>query len=113
MACPALVPEAGFVRSMMAFVDCQAATLGAGGYQALAAPGSTLGPLPTGVMPLFIALFGSRLLLGYGPALRTGMFAFAKVAIVLALATSWPATRTLVYDVALRGPAELATDIGA
>jgi type IV secretion system protein VirB6 len=113
MACPALVPEAGFVRSMMAFVDCQAATLGAGGYQALAAPGSTLGLALTGFMTLFIALFGYRLLLGYGPDLRTGMFAFAKIAIVLALATSWPAYRTLVYDVALRGPAELATDIGA
>lgn len=113
MACPPLVPEAGFVRSMMAFVDCQAATLGAGGYQALAAPGSALGLVLTGFMTLFIALFGYRLLLGYGPNLRTGMFAFARIAIVLALATSWPAYRVLVYDVALRGPAELATDIGA
>jgi type IV secretion system protein VirB6 len=113
MACPALVPEAGFVRSMMAFVDCQAATLGAGGYQALTAPGSVLSLVLTGFLTLFIALFGYRLLLGHGPDLRTGMFAFAKVAIVLALATSWPAYRTLVYDVALRGPAELATEIGA
>jgi type IV secretion system protein VirB6 len=113
MACPPLIPEAGFVRSMMAFVDCQAATLGAGGYQALAAPGSTLGLVLTAFMTLFVALFGYRLLLGYGPDLRSGMFAFAKVAIVLALATSWPAYRVLVYDVALRGPAELATTIGA
>jgi type IV secretion system protein VirB6 len=113
MACPPLVPEAGFVRSMMGFIDCQAATLGAGGYQALAAPGSALGLVLTGFMTLFIALFGYRLLLGYGPNLRTGMFAFARIAIVLALATSWPAYRVLVYDVALRGPAELATDIGA
>jgi type IV secretion system protein VirB6 len=113
MACPPLVPEAGFVRSMMAFVDCQAATLGAGGYQALAAPGSTLGLVLTGFMTLFVALIGYRLLLGYGPDLRSGMFAFAKVAIVLALATSWPAYRVLVYDVALRGPAELAATIGA
>jgi len=113
MECPALVPEAGFVRSMMAFVDCQAATLGAGGYQALATPGSTLSLALTGFMTLFIALFGYRLLLGYGPDLRSGMFSFAKIAIVLALATSWPAYRTLVYDVALRGPAELATEIGA
>lgn len=113
MACPPLIPEAGFVRSMMAFVDCQAATLGAGGYQALAAPGSMLGLVLTGFMTLFVALFGYRLLLGYGPDLRSGMFAFARVAIVLALATSWPAYRVLVYDLALRGPAELATTIGA
>ena len=113
MACPPLVPEGGFVRSMMGFVDCQAATLGAGGYQALAAPGSTLGLVLTGFMTLFVAFFGYRLLLGQGPDLRTGMLAFARIAIVLALATSWPAYRVLVYDVALRGPAELATEIGA
>jgi type IV secretion system protein VirB6 len=113
MACPPLVPEAGFVRSMMGFVDCQAATLGAGGYQALAAPGSTLGLVLTGFMTLFVAFFGYRLLLGQGPDLRSGMLAFARIAIVLALATSWPAYRVLVYDVALRGPAELATEIGA
>ncbi|HMC91686.1 MAG TPA: type IV secretion system protein [Allosphingosinicella sp.] len=113
MACPALVPEAGFVRSMMAFVDCQAATLGAGGYQALATPGSALSLVLTAFMTLFIALLGYRLLLGYGPDLRSGMFSFAKIAIVLALATSWPAYRTLVYDVALLGPAELAGEIGA
>jgi len=113
MACPPLVPEAGFVRSMMAFVDCQAATLGAGGYQALAAPGSALGLVLTGFMTLFVAFFGYRLLLGYGLDLRSGMFAFARIAIVLALATSWPAYRVLVYDVALRGPADLATTIGA
>jgi type IV secretion system protein VirB6 len=35
-----------------------------------------------------------------------------KIGIVLALATSWAAYRTLVYDVALRGPAELAATVG-
>jgi type IV secretion system protein VirB6 len=112
MACPALAPDTGFVRSMMAFVDCQATTLGAGGYQSLSTPGSTLSLVLTAFMTLFIALFGYRLLLGHGPDLRTGVLAFAKVAIVLALATSWPAYRILVYDVALRGPAELAANVG-
>ena len=40
------------------------------------------------------------------------MLAFVKIGVVFALATSWPAYRTLVYDVALTGPAELAADIG-
>ena len=110
--CPPLVPEAGFIRSMMAFVDCQAQTLGAGGYQALSSPGSTLALVLTGLMTLFIALYGYRLLLGHGLDLRTAIVSVAKVGIVLALATSWPAYRTLVYDVALRGPAELAASVG-
>jgi type IV secretion system protein VirB6 len=112
MACPVLPPDSGIIRSMMGFIDCQAMTLGAGGYQALSSPGSALSLILTAFMTLFIALFGYRLLLGHGPDLRTGVLAFAKVAIVLALATSWPAYRILVYDVALRGPAELAATVG-
>ena len=45
-------------------------------------------------------------------ALRDGVLALVKIGIVLALATSWAAYRTLVYDVALKGPAELAAQIG-
>jgi type IV secretion system protein VirB6 len=112
MACAVIPSDTGFIRSMMAYVDCQAATLGAGGYQALASPGSTLSLVLTAFMTLFIALFGYRLLLGHGPDLRSGVLSFAKIAIVLALATSWPAYRILVYDVALRGPADLAANIG-
>jgi type IV secretion system protein VirB6 len=111
--CSSLPPGAGFIQSMVAFMDCRAQVLGASAYQALAAPGSTLTLLLSGFLTLFIALFGYRLLLGRGPDLRTGVLAFVKIGIVLALATSWPAYRTLVYDVALRGPAELASEIGA
>ena len=67
----------------------------------------------TGLLTLFVALFGYRLLFGHTPGVRDGVLALVKIGIVLALATSWPAYRTLVYDVALRGPAELAGDIGA
>jgi type IV secretion system protein VirB6 len=111
-SCPALVPEAGFIRSMMAFVDCQAQSLGAAGYQSLATAGSTLALVLTGFLTLFVALFGYRLLLGYGPDLRTAVIAFVKIGFVLALATSWPAYRTLIYDVAMRGPSQLAGEIG-
>jgi type IV secretion system protein VirB6 len=112
VSCPIPSPGASFVRAMVAFVDCQAQSLGAGGYQALTSPGSPLALALTGLFTLFVALFGYRLLYGHAPDMRTGMFALVKVAIVLALATSWPAYRTLVYDVALRGPAELVADVG-
>jgi type IV secretion system protein VirB6 len=111
--CPVISPDAGFVRAMMTYVDCQAQSLGAQGYLALLAPGSTLALVLTGFLTLFVALFGYRLLLGHTPDLREGVFTLAKVGLVLALATSWPAYRTLVYDVALRGPAELTAEIGA
>ena len=52
---------------MLDFVDCQAQAIGAGGYQALAAPGSTLSLVLTGFLTLFVALFGYRMLFGHAP----------------------------------------------
>jgi len=111
-ACPATPQGAVFVRRMLDFIDCQAQAIGAGGYQALAAPGSTLSLILTGFLTLFVAFFGYRLLFGHSPSVRDGVLALVKIGIVLALATSWTAYRTLIYDVALKGPAELAADIG-
>jgi type IV secretion system protein VirB6 len=112
MSCVPLAPGAGFVSGLLNFVDCQAQTIGAGGYQALATPGSTLSLVLTGLLTLFVALFGYRMLFGQTPGVRDGVLALVKIGVVLALATSWTAYRTLVYDVAFKGPAELASDIG-
>jgi type IV secretion system protein VirB6 len=110
--CAPLAPGSGFIQSILAFLDCQAQILGARGWQALAAPGSTLGLLLVGFLTLFVALFGYRLLLGQGPDVRTGVIAFVKIGIVFALATSWGAYSVLVYDVVNRAPAQLAAEIG-
>jgi type IV secretion system protein VirB6 len=112
-ACPIPTAEGEFVRPMVDFIDCQAQSLGSGAWQTLAAPGSTLALVLTGFITLFVALFGYRMLFGHVPSIRDGVLALVKIGIVLALATSWPAYRILIYDVALRGPAELAADIGA
>ena len=110
--CAPLPEGAGFIRSILAYLDCQAQMLGAGGYQALAATGSILALVLTGFLTLYIALFGYRMLMGRGPDLRTGILAFVKIGVVLALATSWQAYRVLVYDVSMQGPAEIAATIG-
>jgi type IV secretion system protein VirB6 len=110
--CAPLPAGAGFLQWILAFFDCQAQLLGSGAYQALASPGSTLALVLTGFLTLFIALFGYRLLLGQGPDLRTGVLALVKIGFVLALATSWPAYQTLVYDVVIHGPGQLASEIG-
>ena len=112
MTCGAFSADGGFVSGVLGYVDCQAQAIGGGGYQALATPGSTLSIVLTGLLTLFVALFGYRLLFGHTPGVRDGVLALVKIGVVLALATSWAAYRTLVYDVALRGPAELAGDIG-
>lgn len=111
MTCPSLTPDGPFVRDLLGYVDCQAQTIGASGYQALASPGSSVSIALTGVLTLFVALFGYRLLFGNAPSPRDFVLAIVKVGIVLTLATSWPAYRTVVYDVVLHEPAELVASI--
>ncbi|MET0308339.1 MAG: type IV secretion system protein [Sphingomonas sp.] len=110
--CPGIT-DGAFLPSVLAFVDCQAQAIGAGGYQAMAAPGSPLSLMLTAMLTLFIAFFGFRMLFGETPGVRDGVVALVKIGIVLALATSWAAYRTLAYDVAFHGPAELVATIGS
>lgn len=102
----------GFISSVTNYVDCQAQLLGSGAWQALAAPGSTLTILLTGFLTICIALIGYNLLLGHSMTVRSGTLAFVKMGAVLALATSWPAYRTLVYDLVTDGPGQLVREIG-
>ena len=101
-----------FAPGVLGFLDCQASTLGAQGYQALAAPGSTVSILLTGMLTLFVAFIGYRMLLGQLPTIRDGVLACVKIGIVLALATSWPAYQRVIYDVVLHEPANLVAEIG-
>jgi len=110
--CPAVPAGAGFISSMTGYVDCQAQILGSGAWEALAAPGSTLTVVLTAFLTIFIALIGYNLLLGHSMTVRSGTLAFVKIGAVFALATSWPAYRTLVYDLVTGGPAQLVAEIG-
>jgi type IV secretion system protein VirB6 len=111
VACPA-INDNQFLSSVLGHVDCQAQSLGAAGYQAMSAGGSASMLILGGVLTIFVALFGYRLILGDTPDARSAILTVIKLGVVLLLATSWPAFRTLAYDVALKGPAELAGAIG-
>jgi len=103
---------AGFVSSMTSYIDCQAQVLGSGSWATLSTPGSTLTIVLTGFLTLFIALIGYNLVLGTALTVREGTLAFVKIGVVFALATSWPAYRTLVYDLVIDGPGQLVAEIG-
>ncbi|QFT78513.1 type IV secretion system protein [Erythrobacter sp. THAF29] len=111
MSCPAIITGDQFLTRVLTHIDCQAQVIGSYGYQALGQPGSTASVLVTGLLTLFIALFGIRLLFGPQPGARDVVFDVLKIGIVLTLAFSWPAFRTVVYDVTLKGPAEIASVI--
>lgn len=110
--CSAMPQGGGFISSITTYVDCQAQTLGSSAWSALAAPGSTLMVVLTGFLTIFIALIGYNLLLGQALTVRGATLAFVKIGAVFALATSWPAYRTLVYDLVLDGPGQLVSEIG-
>jgi type IV secretion system protein VirB6 len=110
--CPALASGDAFLGSLLRHIDCQGRTLGAAGYEALAAPTSPVGLALTSVLVIFVALFGLRLALGEATTLRDAVVAIVKIGIVLTLATSWPAFQVVVYDVIVDGPAQVARALG-
>lgn len=112
MACRHIPSPETFAPGMLGFLDCQAQTLGMAGYQALAAPGAVGATMLTGMIALVIAFVGYRMLLGHVPTIRDGVLTFVKIGLVLTLAANWPAFQIVVYDVVLRGPAELMATIG-
>ncbi|MDJ0643827.1 MAG: type IV secretion system protein [Erythrobacter sp.] len=108
MSCPQIITGEQFLTRTLAHIDCQAQVIGSYGYVALGQPGSLASTLFVGLLTLFVALFGLRLLFGPPPGARDLVVDVLKIGIVLTLAFSWPAFRTVVYDVTLKGPAEVA-----
>ena len=106
-ACPAFEPTRPYAAQVLALSDCHAQALAQGGWQALAGAGA--GGALTGLLTLFVALIGYRLMLGRGLDAAEGAGLLARLALVLALATQAPAYRALVEDVAMAGPHALAT----
>lgn len=113
MVCPAIITGDQFVTRVLTHIDCQAQYLGSYGYQSLAQSGSVASLLISGLLTLFVALWGLRLLFGPTPTARDLIYDILKVGIVLTLAFSWPAFRTLVYDVTIHGPGEIAASLSS
>lgn len=108
MACQRINTGGEFLTGTLAHLDCQAQVIGSYGFAALADASSPVAVVLQALLTLFIAIFAWRLLFGPTPAARDAVGAVLKIGIVLTLATSWPAYRTMVYDVVLKGPGEVA-----
>ena len=108
MSCPQIITGEEFLTRTIAHIDCQAEIIGSYGYLALGQPGSLASMMVTSLLTLFVAFFGIRLMLGWQPSGRDIVGDVLKIGIVLTLAFSWPAFRTVIYDVTLKGPTEIA-----
>lgn len=108
-ACPIAQPDDGMIQGLLGSVDCNVRSMSEAGYGALAQTNSPVAALLTGLLTLYIAFIGYRMLIGRTP-LRVGDLTVSalKIGVVLALATSWPTYQQLVFDTLFRGPEQLA-----
>ncbi|MEP5937333.1 MAG: type IV secretion system protein [Erythrobacter sp.] len=113
MACPAILTGDQFLVRVLGAIDCQAQLIGSYGWQALGEPGSLASTAMTGSLTIFVAIWGIRLILGRMPTSGDIVGDVIKIGIVLTLAFSWPAFRTVIYNVVLQGPAEIAAAMTA
>lgn len=112
MSCAAVQTGSHFLGGVLDQIDCQAQTIGAYGFGALASPNSATAGLLLAALTLFVALFGLRLMFGEVPSGRDVVGEMLKIGIVLTLATSWPAWRALAYQTAFQGSSEVAANVG-
>lgn len=110
-ACPSIVTGDQFLTRIITNIDCQTQLIGSLGWQALGQPSSLAATVMASLLTLFVALFGIRLLFGPAPGARDVVLDVLKIGIVLTLAFSWPAFRTLIHDVVILGPGEIAAEI--
>lgn len=111
-ACPALSSGGEFLSSLLRHIDCQGRTIGWTGWETLSQPDSPALIALTSLLVIFVALFGMRMALGHATTVRDSVAAVIKIGVVLTLAGSWPAYRTVVYDLVVDGPAEITRLIG-
>lgn len=107
MACGAVFTGQHFLSATLAHVDCQARTIGAYGFDALADGRSPVAAGLTGLLMIFVMLFGLRMMFGTRISANDLLGSVIKIGIVLTLATSWPAWRTVGYNLVMDGPAEV------
>lgn len=107
MPCPTVSTGRMFLLSILDHIDCQAEVLGSFGFQALARPGGPGATILASTLAIFVALIGFRMILGYRFDGRDTVSRVLLAAVVVTLAASWPAMRTLAYETVLKGPGQL------
>lgn len=112
-ACDQAAQEVGNgVAAALQAVDCVANETITGAFGRLFAPGGALVTVLTIMLTLFVAWFGINLLLGRANlSVRSLTPRMMTIGVVLTLVTSWVAYSTLVWNLAIGAPDQIATVI--
>lgn len=107
-ACTRAVDE-GMVRGVLSAVDCQTRVFAQTGYEALSIGSGTFQAAITGLLTIYVAVIGYRMLFAAGGARLSDAPGIAlKIGAVLALLSSWSTFETLVFNLAAEAPSEIA-----
>ncbi|HEX5379020.1 MAG TPA: type IV secretion system protein, partial [Phenylobacterium sp.] len=113
LACPAPPTDLGLIRAVVGSVDCNVRTFSQAGYQALTAPQSLFPAALTALLTIYVAVLGYRLMFGVGGArLGDAPVIGLKIGAVLAVSLGWTTFQTLVFDLAMKAPLEVARIVG-
>lgn len=110
-SCPKLDSAAPVMTSLAQYLDCQADKISQVGFPATG-HGVISQEFVTVCLTIFVALFGYRLLFDRaGLSGRTLLLSAARLGIIVALTSSWPAYSVVIVNVVNKGPDELASAI--
>jgi type IV secretion system protein VirB6 len=110
-ACQPITTGPRFIETTLAHLDCQARVLGYGGWSNVSDFASGPSGLIVSALTLGIAFFAVRMMVARGDFAVDGLALFLRIALVLTIATSWPAYRMVFYNVIISGPTEMASAI--
>jgi type IV secretion system protein VirB6 len=108
----ALLDKSGVIRGVLQSVDCQVQSTAESGYRALTGPGSVFPAALTAALTIYIAFLGYGLLFGASRvSLRQTPILAVKVGLVLTFALNWTVFQTLVFNLSMKAPLELAQTV--
>ena len=112
--CPGPVEGFGVVRNALGAVDCHVQLYSEAGYRALTGPQSFFPAALTGLLTIYVAVLGYRLMFGIGQSRLSDAPVIAlKIGVILSLALNWTTFQTLVFDLSLKAPLEVARLVAA
>ncbi len=114
IACPSPGRSVGLVRGLTQTVDCNVHALVHDSYGAMFGRNLSLSPVFTAVLTIYVAVLGYRLLMGRS-GVRMGDLPTLglKLGVILAFTTSWATYQTVVFDLAFKGPEQIASALRA
>ncbi len=106
--CAALAEHSGTIRGAMDAVECHSRTYAQAGYEALGGAGSPFQSWLNILLVIYVAALGYRLMMGHDSRSFNLTTIGLTIGAVVALVGNWTLFQTLVFDLVIKAPLEIA-----